>query len=58
MGNAHPNLAPYQPFATLDGAIVIAVGLRYWGSVNYLEFAPRPSDEVAAVPGQQGGPEL
>jgi amino acid transporter len=32
-------------------AIVIAVGLRYWGSVNYLEFAPRPSDEVAAVPG-------
>jgi len=26
MGNAHPNLAPYQPFATSDGAIVIAVG--------------------------------
>jgi crotonobetainyl-CoA:carnitine CoA-transferase CaiB-like acyl-CoA transferase len=26
MGNAHPNLAPYQPFPTLDGAIVVAVG--------------------------------
>ena len=26
MGNAHPNLAPYQPFPTRDGAIVIAVG--------------------------------
>jgi crotonobetainyl-CoA:carnitine CoA-transferase CaiB-like acyl-CoA transferase len=26
MGNAHPNLAPYQPFPTLDGAVVIAVG--------------------------------
>jgi len=26
MGNAHPNLAPYQPFATQDGAIVVAVG--------------------------------
>lgn len=26
MGNAHPNLAPYQPFPTSDGAIVIAVG--------------------------------
>ena len=26
LGNAHPNLAPYQPFATADGALVIAVG--------------------------------
>ena len=26
MGNAHPNLVPYQPFPTADGAIVIAVG--------------------------------
>jgi len=26
MGNAHPNLAPYQPFTTSDGAIVVAVG--------------------------------
>ena len=26
MGNAHPNLAPYQPFPTADGAVVVAVG--------------------------------
>jgi crotonobetainyl-CoA:carnitine CoA-transferase CaiB-like acyl-CoA transferase len=26
MGNAHPNLAPYQVFGTSDGAAVIAVG--------------------------------
>jgi crotonobetainyl-CoA:carnitine CoA-transferase CaiB-like acyl-CoA transferase len=26
MGNAHPNLVPYQPFPTSDGSIVIAVG--------------------------------
>ena len=26
MGNAHPNLAPYQPFAAKDGLLVIAVG--------------------------------
>ena len=26
MGNAHPNLSPYQPFACSDGMIIIAVG--------------------------------
>ena len=26
LGNAHPNLAPYQVFATADGAVVLAVG--------------------------------
>ncbi len=26
LGNAHPNLAPYQPFPTSDGMLVIAVG--------------------------------
>jgi crotonobetainyl-CoA:carnitine CoA-transferase CaiB-like acyl-CoA transferase len=26
MGNAHPNLVPYQPFETRDGALVVAVG--------------------------------
>ena len=26
LGNAHPNLAPYQPFPTSDGSVVIAVG--------------------------------
>jgi crotonobetainyl-CoA:carnitine CoA-transferase CaiB-like acyl-CoA transferase len=26
LGNAHPNIAPYQVFATLDGHVVLAVG--------------------------------
>ncbi|HEV7226997.1 CaiB/BaiF CoA-transferase family protein [Brevundimonas sp.] len=26
MGNAHPNLAPYQPFPCTDGVVIIAVG--------------------------------
>jgi crotonobetainyl-CoA:carnitine CoA-transferase CaiB-like acyl-CoA transferase len=26
MGNAHPNLVPYQPFPCRDGSVVIAVG--------------------------------
>lgn len=26
MGNAHPNLAPYQPFPCTDGRVIIAVG--------------------------------
>ena len=26
LGNAHPNLVPYQPFPTSDGEVVIAVG--------------------------------
>ena len=26
MGNAHPNVVPYQPFATADGEIIVAVG--------------------------------
>ncbi len=25
-GDAHPNLAPYQPFATRDGRVIVAVG--------------------------------
>jgi crotonobetainyl-CoA:carnitine CoA-transferase CaiB-like acyl-CoA transferase len=32
LGNAHPNIVPYQSFATADGAIAIAVGSeRQWG---------------------------
>ena len=26
LGNAHPNIVPYQPFATADGHIVLAIG--------------------------------
>jgi len=30
-GNAHPNIVPYQPFATADGWIVVGVGNeRHW----------------------------
>jgi crotonobetainyl-CoA:carnitine CoA-transferase CaiB-like acyl-CoA transferase len=32
LGNAHPNIVPYQSFATADGGIAIAVGSeRQWG---------------------------
>jgi len=31
MGNAHPNLVPYEAFATADGELVVAVGSeRQW----------------------------
>jgi crotonobetainyl-CoA:carnitine CoA-transferase CaiB-like acyl-CoA transferase len=34
LGNAHPNIVPYETFATADGAIAIAVGSeRQWGSL-------------------------
>jgi len=26
LGNAHPNIVPYQTFATLDGALILAIG--------------------------------
>jgi formyl-CoA transferase len=33
LGNAHPNITPYETFATLDGEICVAVGSeRLWGS--------------------------
>jgi len=32
LGNAHPNIVPYETFATADGALAIAVGSeRQWG---------------------------
>jgi crotonobetainyl-CoA:carnitine CoA-transferase CaiB-like acyl-CoA transferase len=34
LGNAHPNIVPYETFATADGAIAIAVGSeRQWASL-------------------------
>jgi glutaryl-CoA transferase len=34
LGNAHPNIVPYEAFATADGAIAIAVGSdRQWRSL-------------------------
>lgn len=43
-GNAHPNLVPYQAFATSDGAIVVAVAndaqwRRFCGAVGLHELA-------------------
>ena len=26
LGNAHPNIVPYQPFKTADGFIIVAIG--------------------------------
>ncbi len=40
-GNAHPNIVPYQAFATLDGWLVVAVGNeRQW--VRLCEALSRP----------------
>ena len=47
MGNAHPNIAPYQVFPTRDGHMVLAIGndgqfARFCESAGHPEFA---SDE-------------
>jgi crotonobetainyl-CoA:carnitine CoA-transferase CaiB-like acyl-CoA transferase len=42
LGNAHPNIVPYQTFATADGFIIIAVG-------NERQF--REYTKIAGVPG-------
>ena len=39
MGNAHPNIVPYQDFPTADGAMIMAVGndaqfARAWGALG------------------------
>ena len=35
LGNAHPNIVPYETFATADGEIAVAVGSeRQWTSVR------------------------
>jgi crotonobetainyl-CoA:carnitine CoA-transferase CaiB-like acyl-CoA transferase len=48
MGNAHPNLAPYQPFPCTDGMVVIAVGndgqfRALWQALSAPASAPIPS---------------
>ena len=45
MGNAHPNVVPYQDFSTVDGAIIVAAGndgqfARFWALLG-LEPDPR-----------------
>lgn len=47
MGNAHPNIVPYQVFATSDGHVILAVGNQNQ-FVRFCEVAGRPdlvSDE-------------
>lgn len=44
LGNAHPNIVPYQAFATLDGHIVLAVGndeqfRRFAGEAGHPDWA-------------------
>ncbi|MBX5445746.1 MAG: CoA transferase [Sphaerobacter sp.] len=47
-GSAHPNIVPYQPFATADGYIMLAVGNdRLWQ--QFCQAAGRP--ELADQPG-------
>jgi len=47
MGNAHPNIVPYQAFATRDGQIVVAVGndsqfAKFCEAAGHPEFAADP----------------
>ena len=46
MGNAHPNLAPYQPFPCADGMVVIAVGndSQFRALARALGVAPMGAD--------------
>jgi formyl-CoA transferase/CoA:oxalate CoA-transferase len=47
-GSAHPSIVPYQPFATADGYLMLAVGNdRLWQ--RFCEVAGRP--ELSAQPG-------
>jgi crotonobetainyl-CoA:carnitine CoA-transferase CaiB-like acyl-CoA transferase len=47
LGNAHPNIVPYQAFATADGHVIIAVG----NDAQYRRFS-----EVAGRPGLGSDP--
>jgi crotonobetainyl-CoA:carnitine CoA-transferase CaiB-like acyl-CoA transferase len=47
LGNAHPNIVPYETFATADGAIALAVGSeRQWprmcGALGFADLATDP----------------
>ncbi|SPA57027.1 CaiB/BaiF CoA transferase family protein [Cupriavidus taiwanensis] len=50
-GNAHPNLAPYQSFATSDGALIVAVGNdRQFGALcDALDLGELARDERYAT---------
>ena len=45
-GNAHPNIVPYETFATADGAIAVAVGSeRQWPRFAMAIGAPQLTDD-------------
>ncbi|MBO9708279.1 MAG: CoA transferase [Caulobacter sp.] len=46
LGNAHPNLVPYQVFETADGALVLAIG----NDAQFRAFAALCSDALATDP--------
>lgn len=46
LGNAHPNLVPYQVFETADGALVLAIG----NDAQFRAFAALCDDELATDP--------
>lgn len=47
LGNAHPNIAPYQVFATADGFLILAVG----NDAQFRAFAKAAAcEEIAADP--------
>jgi crotonobetainyl-CoA:carnitine CoA-transferase CaiB-like acyl-CoA transferase len=54
-GNAHPNIVPYETFATADGEIALAVGSeRQWGRLCAALDLPRlASDERFATNGDR-----
>ena len=46
LGNAHPNIVPYQAFATADGAIAVAVGSeRQWPRLCRVLGLPALADD-------------
>jgi crotonobetainyl-CoA:carnitine CoA-transferase CaiB-like acyl-CoA transferase len=56
MGNAHPNIVPYQSFPTADGDLILAIGndsqfFRFCkaAGIAELEHDPRFADNVARV---------
>ena len=56
LGNAHPNIVPYQTFATADGHVILAVGndaqfARFCAVLGAPDVAERPAlrDERRAV---------
>lgn len=53
LGNAHPNIVPYQAFATADGHIIVAVGndAQFTRFCEVLSLSDLPLDERFATNG-------